>query len=827
MQDVHGRPGPDGENVVRYNPDAERGLGAGQVEQRQQAGLVNEYKSNTTKTYRQIFKDNFLTFFNILNMVFAVLLLSVGAYKDLSFLVLVVANLTIGLVQEITSKRTLDKLSVIVAAKARVVRDGAVRTVNVGELVLDDVTEVKTGDQICADSVVLSGYVEVNESLISGESDVIAKKAGDYLYSGSFVVSGTARARVDHIGADNYANQISASARAAKKRESQLYSTLGIILRIISIIILPMGIMLFYKQAVILGLGPSEGIVKTVAALIGMVPEGLILMTSIALVTSTIFLAYDKTLVQDSYGIETMARADIVCLDKTGTLTEGKLTFDSVVMLRGAGVENAMRNICGAIDDENATMQALRGHYAPAHKWEVRHVIPFSSQRKYSGVSFACEGTYMLGAAEFLLPGGHAEVKAQEAELAADGHRVILLAHSPEVMAEGNELPGGLTPLAFLLLSDKLRGDTKDTLAFFDKQEVQLKIISGDHPQTVARIAQEAGLRNADSFVDASTLETDEQLCEAALAYNVFGRVTPEQKKKMVVAMRGAGHTVAMMGDGVNDVLALKAANCSVAVASGSDAAKNISDIVLMDSNLTHLKHVVDDGRKVINNIQRVATLFITKTVYSVLLALATLFLFESAYPFTPLHLVAISFVTIGAPSFFLALEPNRSPIRGRFIRNVLAKSLPGGLCIFLSIIAANLLAGVLECTPNQLSTMCVYLATAGGMWVLWRTSRPLTRLRKIILIGMIGLFALGMWVWPGPGFFEIYDITTPQIVALAVMIVVMPFLMQLLEWIVRKVTARIPEKKNSRLARTLKAVGEQGVRGLNPNNQSDEGELP
>jgi cation-transporting ATPase E len=444
------------------------------------------------------------------------------------------------------------------------------------------------------------------------------------------VVSGSACAKAEHVGEDNYANKISKSAKRSKKRKSELYTTLGVILKIISYILIPLGIMLFYKQNVILGLIPEEAIVKTVAALIGMIPEGLILMTSIAFVASVIFLANDHTLVQDMYGIETLARADIVCLDKTGTLTKGKLDFVKMINITDCDSERIMSNICGASQDENSTMAALKEHFSPSRDHKAAGEIPFSSERKYSGVYFENEGTYVLGATDFVLPQGHEDIKKRAGELAQSGSRVLLLAKSGK-HPQGNALPEGLEPLAFIILADELRPDAGETLSYFYDYDVTVKIISGDHPATVARIAGLAGVRDAENYVDASLLKTREELAEAVEKYNVFGRVSPSQKKEMVSLMKENGHKVAMMGDGVNDVLALKAADCSVAVASGSAAAKNVSDIVLMDSNLKHLLHVVEDGRKIINNIQRVATLFITKTVYSVLLALATLFLFDSA----------------------------------------------------------------------------------------------------------------------------------------------------------------------------------------------------
>lgn len=795
------------DDIKRYDSCTDTGLTEEQVRQRIEAGLTNEYKSNTTKSYGQILKEHFLTFYNILNIVLCGLLMSVGAYKDLAFAVIVVANFLIGVIQEFSSKRTLDKLSLIVAAKVSVIRDGQKQTVQIGEVVLDDVMELKAGNQVCADGTVLTGYLEVNESLISGESDVIIKREGDFLYSGSFVVSGTARARAEKIGAENYANQISASAKEYKKRSSELYRAQNKILKFISYILVPMGIMLFLKQYLLVGLIPEDAIVKTVAALIGMIPEGLILMTSIAFVTSVIFLARDNTLVQEVYGIETLARADIICLDKTGTLTEGELLFEKMIPLGDVDAERIMRLVCGASQDENATMTSLKKEFPPLIEYKISKLIPFSSERKYSGVCFEGQGTYILGAAEFIFPASNDALKVRTKELSKDGSRVLIVAHSEHV-AEENALPEAMQPLAILILSDKIRPDVKDTLAYFYEYDVDIKIISGDHPSTVAKIAGEAGVKNAENCVDVSGLQSESELKEAVLTSSVFGRVSPAQKKEMVEIMKQQGSKVAMMGDGVNDVLALKEANCSVAVASGSDAAKNVSDIVLMDSNLKHLLHVVEDGRKIINNIQRVATLFITKTVYSVLLAFLTLFIFESAYPFTPVQLVITSFITIGAPSFFLALEPQYDRIKGQFIKNVLQKSLPGGLAVTLCIIIVNILMETLVMTPNQLSTICVLVVVAGGMWVLLKVSVPFTTLRKVIIIAMIALFAGGAWLMSG--FFELYPLTIEQIILTAALCGAMFFIMRFFEWLMKKIYAFMDKREleKSKMVKKLKSLG-------------------
>jgi cation-transporting ATPase E len=482
-----------------------------------------------------------------------------------------------------------------------------------------------------------------------------------------------------------------------------------------------------------------------------------------------------------------------------------------MIALADCDCEKIMRNICGASKDENATMTALKEHFVPLRDFTVVSEIPFSSERKYSGIYFRDQGAYILGAADFVLPAGHEEVKERAEQMVENGARVLLLARS-DTHPGGNSLPPALEPLALIALADELRPDVHDTLSYFYKYDVDIKIISGDHPVAVSRIAEKAGVRNAADYVDASTLITPEQLAEAVENYSVFGRVSPAQKKQMVALMKKNGHKVAMMGDGVNDTLALKEADCSVAVASGSDAAKNVSDIVLMDSSLKHLLHVVEDGRKIINNIQRVATLFITKTVYSVLLALATLFLFDSAYPFTPLQLVITSFTTIGAPAFFLALEPQYGRIKSKFIRNVLERSLPGGLAIMLAIVFANVLTSSLGFTAQELSTMCVYIVVAGGMIVLFKVSRPLTKIRKAVIIGMSGLFILGCVFFRN--FFEIYALSAGAIIATVALCVVMPLTMLLFEFLTRKMWDVFDTRKPK--IRQLEKITEAINKGIN-----------
>lgn len=776
----------------RFQTDCKMGLTDEQVKSRIDAGLTNNFNTNTTKSYRQIFKDNLFTFFNVLNLVFTVLIIMTGYIKELVFLLVVVGNLIIGIAQEIVTKKTLDKLSVIVAAKVDVVRNGKEYRINVADLVLDDIMQMKPGDQVCADGIILEGTVEVNESLITGEADVVVKSAGDFLYSGSFIVSGNAYTRVERVGMENYANKISYDAKASKKRTSELRTALNKILKVISIIIVPIGILLFLKQGLIVGLPIADNTVKTVGALIGMIPEGLILLTSISLATSAVILATRRTLVQDLYCIETLARVDVLCLDKTGTITEGKMHVEKVVNLdQTEHIDEILANMAGAMQDDNATFHAVVEKFGKRFDHQVRSIVPFSSARKYSGVSFEQEGTYFLGAFEFIFPEGYGDIDTEQ--YAKEGCRVLVLAHSDTMDVIDNKVPVGMKPLALLLITDRIRADAAATLEYFEKQKVQLKIISGDSPVTVSAVARRAGMKEYDA-VDATTLKTPEEIEAAAKKYNVFGRVTPSQKKELIAALKKQGHTVAMTGDGVNDVLALKESDCSIAMASGSDAAKNIANLVLLDSNFATMPGIVNEGRKVINNIERVATLFITKTVYAVLLALATVIFLDNSYPFTPLQLTLISFVTIGFPAFFLALEPNFAPIKKRFLLNILKKSLPGGLSVIIGILVVNILAGIFNYTPAAVSTMCMLLAVAAGMWVVAKVSVPFTTARKVIFGSAIGLFFLCLIFLSS--FFDIAPISLPQAVVVLAITAVMPFMMKLVEKGVGKWADKILSKK-------------------------------
>ena len=772
------------------------GLTDEQVNERIAEGKVNADENPNTRTYKQIVKENTLTFFNFLNLVLLVLVLLVGSYKNAFFVCIIVINTLIGIAQEIRAKKTIDKLAILTARKSVVIREGQKWTVPTEELVLDDVVCLKTGDQVPADAKVLEGSVEVNESLLTGESDNLPKNVGDELFSGSFVTSGEACCQIIHVGQDNYAAQITSEAKEFKRHNSELKNSLNAILKVISIIIVPLGALLFYKQYYIVGDTFRDSVVSMVAGVLGMIPEGLVLLTSVALTLGALVLANKKTLVQELYCIETLARVDTLCLDKTGTITEGTMCVERVEPYRTGentdieidAVQDEMADIqdneTGAADlqaaekiselsdtdvaetvvettdadpafmneisdimcsmmyvlkDQNATIDALRKRFPAKQGMTLEHVIPFSSDRKYSGAVFEEKGTYLMGAAQFLFPEDNQELTERCQSYAEEGLRVLVLAHSSQ-MAEGTELPEGLEPLALMLLTDVIRPEAPDTLAFFDSQEVDLKVISGDDPVTVSAIAKRAGLKNADRYVDATTLTSEEMIQDAVAEYSVFGRVTPQQKKAMVQALQSQGHTVAMTGDGVNDVLALKEADCSIAMAQGSDAAKNIANVVLLDSNFASMPHIVNQGRRVVNNIRTAASMFLIKTMFSVMLSLLTIF-FGNTYPFEPIQMSLISACAVGIPTFLLAQENNYEKIDHTFLRHVFINAFPAAITITSCVFAVMLVCQNVYHSMAMLNTACVLVTGWNYMAALKTVYAPLNTYRKVIIYGMQFIF--------------------------------------------------------------------------------------
>mgnify|MGYP002409128985 CR=1 FL=1 len=754
----------------RFQPDYTVGLSPEQVELRHRQGLFNAESDLKTKTDKQIILQNIVTPFNILNAVLALLIILVGSYKNLLFMGVIVCNTCIGAFQEIRAKRTIDRLALIAAPKAKVVRGGVISSIGVHELVLDDIFLLEAGSQICTDCIVAEGECEVNESLLTGESDPVPKKPGDLLLSGSFVASGSCRAKVEHIGADNYAEKISNGAKYMKKPNSEIMTWINRIIRLIGVLIIPIGLMLFYKQIHAPGETFSRSVVTTVAALIGMIPEGLVLLTSVVLAVSVIRLSRHKTLVQELYCIETLARVDMLCLDKTGTITEGTLQFERMVpfgKITPEQVRTALGALTCSLRDNNPTMDALREKFHTSPGWACTESVPFSSANKWSGATFDKIGTFVLGAAEIVMGPRFSEIREAAEQYSRTGQRVLLLAFSPNGFS-GKKLPEHPVPLALLLLSDKIRPEAPETLRYFAEQGVCLKVISGDSPITVANIAKKAGLPGAEKQIDARTLKTPEALKQAAEEYTVFGRVTPQQKLELVQALKKNGHTVAMTGDGVNDVLALKESDCSIAMASGSEAARTVSQLVLLDSDFSSLPLVVHEGRRSINNLQRSASLFLVKAFFSAIIAVYFIFSTHS-YPFQPIQFTLINTFTIGIPSFILALEPNKERMKGKFIVNIVKKSLPGMLTMVLNIVLLMPICSFMRFSPEQISTIAVILTGFTGLINLLRVCLPFNLLRAALFYSMAGGFVASMVCFSE--FFSLIPLTLPMLMVILPML--------------------------------------------------------
>lgn len=792
------------------------GLTNEEVQERIAQGQVNNNENPNTRTYKQIILENTLTFFNFLNLVLLVLVLLVGSYKNSMFVGIIFINTVIGIIQEIRAKKTIDKLAILTESKTVVLREGKKWKISTEKLVVDDLIFLKAGEQVPADAKILEGSLEVNESLLTGEADNLPKNTGDELFSGSFVTAGQACCQIIHVGSDNYASRITSEAKEFKRHNSELRNSLNAILKVISIIIVPLGAMLFYKQYYFVGDNIRDSVVNMVAAVLGMIPEGLVLLTSVALTLGALKLAQKKTLVQELYCIETLARVDTLCLDKTGTITEGTMCVEAVesyppvydeISGEAAGnktesgeskndrtessdlvevsaaseisavsaaeaiakedgssilspreeseagtetysqedpekireIEHIMGNLLSVLKDQNATADALRARFKVSQDMELDHVIPFSSDRKYSGAAFKDTGTYLMGAVQFLFPEGNPELAEYCSGFAKEGLRVLVVAHSENVN-EGTEIPAGLEPIGLLLLTDVIRQEAPDTLAYFESQGVDLKVISGDDPVTVSAIARRAGLKNAEQYVDATTITTQEQMDEAVATYSVFGRVTPQQKQAMVKSLQAQKHTVAMTGDGVNDVLALKEADCSIAMAEGSDAAKNIANVVLLDSNFAAMPEIVNQGRRVVNNIRTAASMFLIKTIFSVLLSLITIF-FGEAYPFEPIQMSLISACAVGIPTFLLAQENNYEKIDHTFLRHVFMNAFPAAVTITGCVFSVMLVCQNVYHSNAMLNTACVLVTGWNYMAALKTVYAPLNTYRKVIIYSMQVIF--------------------------------------------------------------------------------------
>lgn len=721
-----------------------QGLTQAEVEARIADGQVNAIQDSSNRSVKDIVMGNTLTFFNFINIVLLALVLSVHSYKNMLFIFIIIANTLIGIFQEIKAKITLDKLKILTVSHVDVIRDGVKKSVTVSELVKDDVILLKSGGQIPADGVILDGEVDVNESLLTGESDSIHKTCGSKVLSGSFVTSGKAMCLLTEVGHDCYMEKLSSEAKQFKRYKTELQRNLDTILKFISIIIVPLGIILFAKQYWISGSTYEQAALDTVAAVLGMIPEGLVLLTSVALALGAVRLARRSTLVRELFCIEILARVDTLCLDKTGTITEGHLCVQGEESVKeDVDLEQLMGRMVAALGDENETFQALRQHYKRNQSTNTKLVLPFSSERKFSGVVFEGEGTYLMGAYQFIFPQADPAVLEKIAEYASQGLRVLTVAHSPNEMTDYT-LAEDFEIVGFVFMTDVVRKNAPDILGYFEEQGVDLKVISGDDPVTVAAIAARAGLKDADKYIDATTIHTDEEMEDAILKYSVFGRVTPKQKQQMVRLLKQNGRTVAMTGDGVNDVLALKDADVSIAMASGSEAAKNTANLVLLNSDFASLPHIVNEGRRVINNIKAAASMFLIKTGFSVLTALLTIIVGQN-YPFQPIQLSVINGCAVAIPTMLLQLEPSFQKVNKHFFREVLRMSMPAAITITAMITIINNIGHSIGTPREMLSTVCV-LATG---WVYLITLRqvysPMTGYRKFVIYLMQTAYLVAM----------------------------------------------------------------------------------
>ena len=769
--------------------DPETGLTAAQMRERTERGWANTPVDPPGKSVKQIIFSNVFTYFNMIFFLLALCVIAVQQWLNLTFMGIIIINTAIGIVQEIRSKRTLEKLNILASPKAVVVRDGKRSTVGTETLVRDDIVVFAAGNQIYADAVVADGECYVNEALITGESDEIKKQPGDQLLSGSFIVSGLCRARLTAVGADSYVSRLTLEAKQAKKPQtSEMMRSLQSLVKWIGVIVIPLGVIMFIKEFIWLGRDISVAVTSTVGSIIGMIPEGLYLLTSLALVAGVVRLAQRKTLVHELDCIETLARVDTLCVDKTGTVTENKMIVEDVHLLcedRFAldDIRMIMSDYVYAMQADNDTMAALRRYFTGEVTQQSIAALPFSSAKKYGGVSFHEDETYLLGAPDVLLAGRENPYAEQIEAYSAKGCRVLLLGMYDGSL-EDETLSADLLPLALILLSNKIRAEAPETFGYFARQGVAVKVISGDNALTVSEVAKRAGIENADKFVDARTLTSDDMIREAAGQYTVFGRVTPAQKRKLVQALKADGHTVAMTGDGVNDVLALKEADCSIAMASGSDVACQVSHIVLLDSNFASMPSVVAEGRRVINNIERSASLYLVKNIFTFFLAFITLFA-TLPYPFSPAQLSLVNALTIGIPSFILAMEPNENLITGKFLRNVIFRALPTAATDLVLIVGILLFYIAFQLDDSAMSTICTGVMGIVGLMMVHRTCKPYNPIRKAMMIALLVLFVIAYFFLP-----ELFTLTTLDFSSALILIV-----FGMLAWPVLNVFSRLTDQ--------------------------------
>lgn len=775
--------------TTRYRPDHQTGLTAQQVQEHRMHGWTNQPVDPPSKTTKEIIQENVFTYFNLIFLVLAVLLCLVGSFRDLTFLPVIVLNTLIGIIQETRAKKVLDNLTMLNAPHAMVIRDGKKSQINAEDLVIDDIVIFEAGNQVCADAEVCAGEVQVNESLLTGESDEITKRKGDQLMSGSFIVSGQCHARLDKVGADSYISRLTLEAKAMQNTEqSEMIRSLDKLVKWVGVAIIPIGIILFIQAFVFQGEGFQSSVTSMIAAVIGMIPEGLYLLASVALAVSSIRLAQKKVLLHDMKCIETLARVNVLCVDKTGTITENTMEVQDVIPTKEyeegelRPLSELLGDFTAAQSSDNITMEAMKRYFKIASGKKAVAKTGFSSASKYSSVTFE-EASYVLGAPEFVLKEQYENYEEAISAHASKGARVLVFGTAKEE-PDGKPLKEAVTPLAYVLLANPIRQEAKETFTYFAEQGVEVKVISGDNPLTVSEVAKEAGIAGAERYVDASTLHTEEEMRAAVLNNAVFGRVTPNQKRKFVQILKEEGKTVAMTGDGVNDVLALKDADCSIAMASGSDAAAQASQLVLLESDFSCMPEVVLEGRRVVNNIQRSASLFLVKNIFSFLLSLVS-FVFMFTYPLEPSQISLISMFTIGVPAFFLALEPNKNIIKGHFLTNVFLKALPAALTDVLAVGALVIFGRTFGVSSADISTAATMLLSIVGFMILYTISAPMNVLRGVILGGcIVGLLFCSIFL---NDLFAITGMTTKCVMLFVVFAIATEPVLRYLTWLIGK----------------------------------------
>lgn len=775
--------------TTRYRPDHQTGLTAQQVQEHRMHGWTNQPVDPPSKTTKEIIQENVFTYFNLIFLVLAVLLCLVGSFRDLTFLPVIVLNTLIGIIQETRAKKVLDNLTMLNAPHAMVIRDGKKSQINAEDLVIDDIVIFEAGNQVCADAEVCAGEVQVNESLLTGELDEITKRKGDQLMSGSFIVSGQCHARLDKVGADSYISRLTLEAKAMQNTEqSEMIRSLDKLVKWVGVAIIPIGIILFIQAFVFQGEGFRSSVTSMIAAVIGMIPEGLYLLASVALAVSSIRLAQKKVLLHDMKCIETLARVNVLCVDKTGTITENTMEVQDVIPTKEyeegelRPLSELLGDFTAAQSSDNITMEAMKRYFKIASGKKAVAKTGFSSASKYSSVTFE-EASYVLGAPEFVLKEQYENYEEAISAHASKGARVLVFGTAKEE-PDGKPLKEAVTPLAYVLLANPIRQEAKETFTYFAEQGVEVKVISGDNPLTVSEVAKEAGIAGAERYVDASTLHTEEEMRAAVLNNAVFGRVTPNQKRKFVQILKEEGKTVAMTGDGVNDVLALKDADCSIAMASGSDAAAQASQLVLLESDFSCMPEVVLEGRRVVNNIQRSASLFLVKNIFSFLLSLVS-FVFMFTYPLEPSQISLISMFTIGVPAFFLALEPNKNIIKGHFLTNVFLKALPAALTDVLAVGALVIFGRTFGVSSADISTAATMLLSIVGFMILYTISAPMNVLRGVILGGcIVGLLFCSIFL---NDLFAITGMTTKCVMLFVVFAIATEPVLRYLTWLIGK----------------------------------------